>query len=297
MPLPSTSGRSSRDPRPSGSSTSRCDEVMRRLTAQRPGRRARRRSGSPTSARGAARSPSRSPSPCAARRCRRRGHGRWRRTSRRTRSTSPARTRSATPSADRVRFVEADLLPPSRDEPCDLVAREPAVRPRRRDGRRCRSPPLRAGAGARRRPDGLAVIGRLLERLPDGALAADGEALLEIGADQGEAIGEAVAEVLPGWSVPRRAGPRRLAARRGRAAGGPRGLMDIPSNLPARVEPAFPIRLIALDIDGTLVGDDLTIGPRTTRGGARGDGARRRRLARDRPDGRRARCGSPATSG
>ncbi len=27
--------------------------------------------------------------------------------------------------------------------------------------------------------------------------------------------------------------------------------------------PAFPIRLIALDIDGTLIGDDLVIGPRT----------------------------------
>jgi Cof subfamily protein (haloacid dehalogenase superfamily) len=31
----------------------------------------------------------------------------------------------------------------------------------------------------------------------------------------------------------------------------------------ARAEPAFPIRLLALDIDGTLVGDDLVIGPRT----------------------------------
>jgi Cof subfamily protein (haloacid dehalogenase superfamily) len=29
------------------------------------------------------------------------------------------------------------------------------------------------------------------------------------------------------------------------------------------IAPAFPIRLIALDIDGTLVGDDLVIGPRT----------------------------------
>ena len=35
--------------------------------------------------------------------------------------------------------------------------------------------------------DGLAVIGRLLDRLPE-ALAAGGVALLEIGADQGEAI-------------------------------------------------------------------------------------------------------------
>lgn len=32
---------------------------------------------------------------------------------------------------------------------------------------------------------------------------------------------------------------------------------------PRRVEPLFPIRLIALDIDGTLVGDDLVLRPRT----------------------------------
>ena len=30
------------------------------------------------------------------------------------------------------------------------------------------------------------------------------------------------------------------------------------------IEPVLPIRLIALDIDGTLVGDDLVIGERTT---------------------------------
>ena len=46
--------------------------------------------------------------------------------------------------------------------------------------------------------DGLAVIERLLALLPT-ALAADGVALLEIGADQGEAIGELVAARLPGW--------------------------------------------------------------------------------------------------
>ena len=36
-----------------------------------------------------------------------------------------------------------------------------------------------------------------------------------------------------------------------------------PRRGPSRAEPAFPIRLIALDIDGTLVSDDLVIGPRT----------------------------------
>ena len=49
-------------------------------------------------------------------------------------------------------------------------------------------------------PDGLSVIGRLLERLPE-ALAEGGVALLEIGADQGEAIVELVGTALPGWRV------------------------------------------------------------------------------------------------
>ena len=48
-------------------------------------------------------------------------------------------------------------------------------------------------------PDGLRVIERLLERLPE-ALGSDGVAFLEIGADQGEAIVELVGTVLPGWT-------------------------------------------------------------------------------------------------
>ena len=46
--------------------------------------------------------------------------------------------------------------------------------------------------------DGLVVIDRLLQRLPV-ALTDDGLALLEIGADQGEAIVTSVAATLPGW--------------------------------------------------------------------------------------------------
>ena len=46
--------------------------------------------------------------------------------------------------------------------------------------------------------DGLAVIGRLLAELP-AALAEDGRALFEIGADQGGAIVDRCAELLPGW--------------------------------------------------------------------------------------------------
>jgi methylase of polypeptide subunit release factors len=47
--------------------------------------------------------------------------------------------------------------------------------------------------------DGLDVIARLLDRLPE-ALAEDGVALLEIGADQGEAIAALVVDRLPGWA-------------------------------------------------------------------------------------------------
>jgi release factor glutamine methyltransferase len=47
-------------------------------------------------------------------------------------------------------------------------------------------------------PDGLDVVRRLLDLLP-GTLADDGVALLEIGADQGEAIVREAAARLPGW--------------------------------------------------------------------------------------------------
>jgi release factor glutamine methyltransferase len=47
-------------------------------------------------------------------------------------------------------------------------------------------------------PDGLAVIRRLLTLLPT-RLSDDGLALLEIGADQGDAIVATVAKALPGW--------------------------------------------------------------------------------------------------
>jgi HemK-like putative methylase len=46
--------------------------------------------------------------------------------------------------------------------------------------------------------DGLAVIARLLTQLPAG-LTDGGRALLEIGADQGEAIVARSGQVLPGW--------------------------------------------------------------------------------------------------
>ena len=63
-------------------------------------------------------------------------------------------------------------------------------------------------------PDGLAVIARLLDELPDG-LAGDGVAFLEIGADQGEAIVALAGERLAGLDLPGRDGPRGSASHGG----------------------------------------------------------------------------------
>lgn len=98
--------------------------------------------------------------------------------------------------ADRIRFAEADLLPVG--ERFDLVvANLPYVRSDAMAGlprATAFEPALALDGGV----DGLDVIGRLLDRLPK-ALADDGLALLEIGADQGEAIVALVADRLPGW--------------------------------------------------------------------------------------------------
>ncbi len=100
--------------------------------------------------------------------------------------------------ADRVRFVEADLLPPVVDPPFDVVAANlPYVRSDEVDQLPVAASFEPRGAldgGA----DGLVVIARLLGRLPD-ALAPGGVALLEIGSDQADGIGRLVADVLPGW--------------------------------------------------------------------------------------------------
>jgi release factor glutamine methyltransferase len=102
--------------------------------------------------------------------------------------------------ADQLRFVEADLLPPYIEAPFDLVlANLPYVR-----SDAIATLPIAASFEPRVAldggPDGLAVIRRLLERLGEGALAAGGEALLEIGADQEAGMAAAVGEVLPGWT-------------------------------------------------------------------------------------------------
>jgi release factor glutamine methyltransferase len=100
---------------------------------------------------------------------------------------------------DRLRFAAADLLPPGTEGPWDVIAANlPYVRSDampRLPAPTTFEPPLALDGG----PDGLAVIDRLLERLPV-ALAEGGIAFLEIGADQGSSVVAHTAERLPGWS-------------------------------------------------------------------------------------------------
>jgi release factor glutamine methyltransferase len=101
--------------------------------------------------------------------------------------------------ADRVRFLEADLLPPVVVTAFDVVlANLPYVRTDAVDGLPIAASfePRDALDGGR---DGLRVIARLLARLPE-ALAGDGVALIEVGADQGEAIVALARHELPGWT-------------------------------------------------------------------------------------------------
>jgi release factor glutamine methyltransferase len=100
---------------------------------------------------------------------------------------------------DRIRFERADLLPGSEAARWDVVAANlPYVRTEA-------IPSLPVAASFEPRlaldggPDGLAVIGRLLDQL-GAALAEDGVALLEIGGDQEADLRALVAERLPGWS-------------------------------------------------------------------------------------------------
>ena len=100
---------------------------------------------------------------------------------------------------DLIRFERADLLPGSETQRWDVVAANlPYVRSEA-------IPTLPIAASFEPRlaldggPDGLAIIGRLLDQL-DGALAEDGVALLEIGADQETDVRALVAARLPGWS-------------------------------------------------------------------------------------------------
>lgn len=99
--------------------------------------------------------------------------------------------------ADAIRFVVADLLPDD-EPPWDLIcANLPYVPSAAVD-----ELPVAASYEPRQAldggPDGLAVIQRLVARLPD-RLAPGGVALLEIGADQGPGVAELTERLLPGW--------------------------------------------------------------------------------------------------
>ena len=100
---------------------------------------------------------------------------------------------------DRIRFVGADLLPPLAAGPWDIVvANLPYVRSSALASLPAPTsfePAIALDGG----PDGLAVIDRLLDRLPT-ALARGGTAMLEIGSDQGTLILDHVAARLAGWS-------------------------------------------------------------------------------------------------
>jgi release factor glutamine methyltransferase len=123
--------------------------------------------------------------------------------------------------ADRIAFAEADLLPAGAAGVDLVLANLPYVRHDAMASLPVASsfePPLALDGGV----DGLEVIGRLLDLLP-GALADDGVAMLEIGADQGEAIVALVAAKLPAWGCtvePDLAGLPRVA----RIARRPQGL-------------------------------------------------------------------------
>jgi release factor glutamine methyltransferase len=101
---------------------------------------------------------------------------------------------------DRITFGVADLLPDDRSGSWDVVvANLPYVRTDAIPGLPIAAsfePVLALDGG----PDGLQVIGRLLDQLP-GAVARGGVALLEIGGDQEAGMRELVAERLPGWAI------------------------------------------------------------------------------------------------
>ncbi len=99
---------------------------------------------------------------------------------------------------DRIRFAQADLIPLP-EQPFDVIlANLPYVATAMLDD--LPAPvsfePRHALDGG---PDGLAVIRRLLDHLPE-VLAQGGVALLEIGADQGSSIVSVVAELPGRWA-------------------------------------------------------------------------------------------------
>ena len=214
----------------------------------------------------------------------------WRSTARPRRSTWPARTRSATPSRTRSPSPRRTCCRAA-EPPFDLIlANLPYIPSGDIDGLPVAAsfePRLALDGG----PDGLALVRRLLAGAAGGAAP---------GRD-----GAARDRLRPGAG---RRGRRRRAAGRvacrdpgrplGQPAAGPRANAGRPQRLDAADRPrrsaaaldrdarsALPIRLIALDIDGTLVGEDLVIGERTLAAIAEATRRGHRRLAGHGPHG------------
>jgi release factor glutamine methyltransferase len=101
--------------------------------------------------------------------------------------------------ADRLRFEVADLLPAGEERFDIVLANLPYIPSTAIPGL-----PVAASFEPREAldggPDGLAVIARLLERLP-GVLAPGGTCLLEIGSDQVAAMIECAGRLIPGWAL------------------------------------------------------------------------------------------------
>jgi release factor glutamine methyltransferase len=157
--------------------------------------------------------------------------------------------------ADRVHLLAGDLL-----EPCpvavDLIVSNP---PYVAEGEfaalplsvREHEPRLALDGG----PDGLAVIRRLLAQAP-ATLKPDGALLIEIGASQGEATSRLAREHFPTATI--RTHPD--------LAGRDRALEVAQAFEPAdRLESLSHIRLVVLDMDGTLIGSDLVVSSRARR--------------------------------
>jgi release factor glutamine methyltransferase len=102
--------------------------------------------------------------------------------------------------ADLMRFAVSDLLPVGGSNRYDFVlANLPYVRAEVVPTLPIAAsfePQMALDGGA----DGLAIVERLLAQLPD-ALAADGQAMLEIGSDQAQDVATLVGRVLPGWDI------------------------------------------------------------------------------------------------
>lgn len=101
--------------------------------------------------------------------------------------------------AEIVRFAEADLVPPG-EAAFDVIAANLPYVPADTIDRLPIAASFEPRSALDGGPDGLAVIRRLLERLPD-ALVRDGTALLEIGSDQPVVLWAAIDALLPGWRV------------------------------------------------------------------------------------------------